>query len=528
MDQIKKDKLNKAAIAFIASIDQARVCALASSFHPKKWTCRIFGDVTKGSYNACFPIVFLDAEGNEAEKWIVRIPLLPRLAFPEEKMRSEIATMKYISEKTKIPIPRIHGYSITNNNALRLPFLLLEYIDGKTLHSMGSMKDMPQEQRVYIYQQLSFLYLELFQQQFDRIGALTLDENDEHWTFGHNRPLTITDNDQVVGGLDACQGPYQTFTSTIDYIYAIRKIIFNDFYFVRDSVFDEDDARCYLYSLYASQGILMEWVDPEYNHGPFILMHGDLRPPNIILDDKLNVISVLDWEWSHTIPAQLFVPPSWLTGEELISASKDLGRILLMAHANQLEMELTTKEFFGYNPNRRRHADLPLTKLWRRAMKHKNLFVAHALLKPCYFGNVYFNALDYEYYGENLRERVESFFKLDCRQPARDAIRQKMREMEDFGKELESLNLEREKPFEQSALGSETLRKMREFRLERAALREKAAQPKPKIASTSQQLSSQPAKLEDRKTVYRAVMQWSLISLGVALVSCSILTRRRL
>lgn len=199
MDQIKRLKVEEATDGFIASIDHARVCALASSFHPEKWLCRIFGEVTKGSYNVCFPIVFLDSENNDVEKWIVRIPLLPRLAFPEEKMRSEIATMKYISEKTSIPIPRVYGYSITNNNSLGLPFLLLGYIEGKTLHSVG-MKNLTTEQQEHLYEQLSRIYLELFQQQFDRIGALTLGEDDEHWVFKQNRPLTITDNDQVIGG----------------------------------------------------------------------------------------------------------------------------------------------------------------------------------------------------------------------------------------------------------------------------------------------------------------------------------------
>lgn len=97
MDQITKHRLDEAAKAFIATIDHGRVCKLASSYHPKLWRCRIFGEVEKGSYNACFPVVFLDPEeDHEAEKWVVRIPLLPRLAFPEEKLRSEIATMKWV------------------------------------------------------------------------------------------------------------------------------------------------------------------------------------------------------------------------------------------------------------------------------------------------------------------------------------------------------------------------------------------------------------------------------------------------
>ena len=95
MDQITKYRVDHAAEELIASIDCKRVCELASSFHPSKSPCRILSDWKKGSFNVCFPVIFnQDPETLDGEKWMVRIPLLPRLAFPEEKMRSEIATMK--------------------------------------------------------------------------------------------------------------------------------------------------------------------------------------------------------------------------------------------------------------------------------------------------------------------------------------------------------------------------------------------------------------------------------------------------
>jgi RIO-like serine/threonine protein kinase len=68
---------------------------------------------------------------------------------------------------------------------------------------------------------------------------------------------------------------------------------------------------------YQFRAVAVEWVDPIYNHGPFILMHGDLRPTNIIVDKNLKILSIIDWEWSRIVPAQLFVPQTWLTGLEL-------------------------------------------------------------------------------------------------------------------------------------------------------------------------------------------------------------------
>lgn len=95
MDQITKHRVDQASEELIASIDPSRLCDLATSFHPAKAPCRIFSSWTRGEFNVCFPVIFTqDPESMEGEKWMVRIPLLPRLAFPKEKMRSEIATMK--------------------------------------------------------------------------------------------------------------------------------------------------------------------------------------------------------------------------------------------------------------------------------------------------------------------------------------------------------------------------------------------------------------------------------------------------
>ncbi|QVM10290.1 hypothetical protein D8B26_004950 [Coccidioides posadasii str. Silveira] len=102
MDQLTRHLLDKEVKKFIDSIEPSLVCKLASSLHPEKKSCQVFSDPQKGSYNICFPVVFTDAgdqipnveSTQNAERWMIRIPLLPRLAFPEEKMRGEIATMK--------------------------------------------------------------------------------------------------------------------------------------------------------------------------------------------------------------------------------------------------------------------------------------------------------------------------------------------------------------------------------------------------------------------------------------------------
>lgn len=43
-------------------------------------------------------------------------------------------------------------------------------------------------------------------------------------------------------------------------------------------------------------------------------MHGDLHNHyrNLLWDQEINLVGVIDWEWSHVVPRQLFTPPVWL------------------------------------------------------------------------------------------------------------------------------------------------------------------------------------------------------------------------
>jgi hypothetical protein len=63
--------------------------------------------------------------------------------------------------------------------------------------------------------------------------------------------------------------------------------------------------------------ILLGWGDLaaasslgiEENQNYFPLMHGDLSPGNIILSDDYDVLGIIDWSWSSTVPSQLFGTP---------------------------------------------------------------------------------------------------------------------------------------------------------------------------------------------------------------------------
>lgn len=351
---------------------------------------------------------------------------------------------RYLSEKTTIPIPRLHGYSIHVDNILGLPFMLLEYIEGDTLFGI-KISELELSKKEHLYSQLADVYIQLHRQQFDWVGALTLDENDKDWVFAHNRPLTVDINEQEVSGRDICRylPPERTFGSTIDYVYMLTKVISNDFYRCPDSVLDKEDARFYLYGNFSSLAVLMEWVDPDLNHGPFVLMHGDLRPPNIVIDKDFNIVSILDWEFSHTIPIQMFVPPYWLTNEDVLEISRSaISSLLYKIEAFNFRRKVFHREYKYYNPQKKSIDDLPLYGRWKDLRDMTSFLLPHGLLKPHYFSNIYWNVLDHVYYGGDRKKRVDTFYSLELRKPELTAVDTKMREFEEFEKRREELGIE--------------------------------------------------------------------------------------
>ena len=115
LNQIKAEQVLAAVDAFEKSIEEAAVCAAASSFHGGD-VCRVFGR-EKGGFNLCYFVVFdmpspnqqgstcaapegsscaalegstcvapgtSTCSSNKADRWVVRIPIVPRLGCADE------------------------------------------------------------------------------------------------------------------------------------------------------------------------------------------------------------------------------------------------------------------------------------------------------------------------------------------------------------------------------------------------------------------------------------------------------------
>jgi len=253
------------------------------------------------------------------------------------------------------------------------------------------------------------------------------------WTFDPpRRPLSIELNAQELEGLQASDiiKKDTIFGSAIDYFALLLDLAFNMFESCKNSVFDEYDAEVALYNLHQFREVVNEWADSMYNKGPFILDHGDFRPHNIRVDDDLNIVSVIDWEWGHIILVQLFLPPTWLT------------RCELGALCNFLEREDYIKElgrFKGIIQKRGEEAT-SLLETWNNVEQDGAFLVANALRYPTFIDTVYSGYFDLRRYSSSRLQRVEEFLQGDmCH---RELIQKKVADRLLYLEELRQLGLE--------------------------------------------------------------------------------------
>jgi hypothetical protein len=81
--------------------------------------------------------------------------------------------------------------------------------------------------------------------------------------------------------------------------------------------------------------MISNYISPEFNEGPFVLSHGDLHQPNLLVDENLHIVAVLDWEWSCILPIQVAcLPPPCLSQRKLEDIALGEGRSEFLAAAN--------------------------------------------------------------------------------------------------------------------------------------------------------------------------------------------------
>ena len=193
-------------------------------------------------------------------------------------------------------------------------FLILEFVEGRKL-DLRKLTELSEEQQTSLYTSLADIYIQLRRLEFPSIGCLL---SGSDGILVNKKTTSLDINMQELEGLQPSkiQASYYSanghLISASKYVDMLLEIADNAFAKGRGSVLDEKKGSDALYHLHLFRKFTQGWVDPSLDQGPFVMVHGDLEPYNLIVDENMSIVSVLDWEWSRIVPRQFFVPPLWL------------------------------------------------------------------------------------------------------------------------------------------------------------------------------------------------------------------------
>ncbi|XWX02082.1 hypothetical protein V2A60_010114 [Cordyceps javanica] len=252
---------------FVGSLRHTKVADLASRYNNGK-ECRVFHRLY-GSFNVCFFVEFEEC----GTLWAVRIPIEPRLHKPWEKLQSEATTLKCQS------LPRFQS---------------------QITYRIADMAEADEAtQRRFFLQLIGYLQ-ELRNLEFPAIGSLMPGTGDE--------PIV---GDILSFSADKYQLTLPSCTSAKTYMSSQYDLLVRH---VAEPApdFSVADCRYELFALHTLREPFREFLQGPKEAGPFVLHHPDLQPCNILVDQELRITGIVDWEFAHTIPLQLFTPPLWV------------------------------------------------------------------------------------------------------------------------------------------------------------------------------------------------------------------------
>jgi hypothetical protein len=171
--------------------------------HHRKTPAQRLSPPQKGSFNMVIRLHFTDASST-----IIRFPIPGYSVLPEEKVRHEVAVMRFLEQKTTIPVPHIiqHGTTAESPHALG-PFVIMDYVDNNAdLVDALNTPGIPHSNRPVLdpnigetalrstYSEMAGLLLQLSKHAFPRIGCIS--QSGEKWFVTH-RPFSINMNELV-------------------------------------------------------------------------------------------------------------------------------------------------------------------------------------------------------------------------------------------------------------------------------------------------------------------------------------------
>jgi Phosphotransferase enzyme family len=272
-------------------------------------TCQIIPEeIARGDLHLLLRIKFCDGI-----IWVARMLLPVSTAHSDDiirsmevAMESEVVTMMYVKANSTIPVPEVYGYNTSHKNAIGAPYMLIEHVQGTSLFWKCLAPDYNHVHHVKVIKQVAIILAQLWTLRFSMIGSLHRRSSDEEIYIGE--------------AIDRSYRSHPPFHTTIEYFnnrlhkyyadalhrWQTEHLDTNQFEEKLDWESLHPDAKDLFLAQAGLTAASMVFTDDVESECSFPLMHGDLSPGNIIVNDECDIVAIIDWSWSSTIPAEQF------------------------------------------------------------------------------------------------------------------------------------------------------------------------------------------------------------------------------
>jgi hypothetical protein len=211
--------------------------------------------------------------------------------------------MRYVKANSLMPVPEIYFYDTTCNNPIGASFIVMEFLEGVPI-PYSDIDSENIEQTTKIYKQICLTAYQLLSVRFDQIGGVYMDSS----TGVVIGPKFGSDG-KAYGPINTTDEYYKTLVneywkSAVSSLGANYEVPEN-WNWKTATQFEREVFTAYLHLQCHSR------LDISQLNNTFCLQHHDFHLRNFLVDKELNIVGVIDWDESSTIPVLGFDPLSF-------------------------------------------------------------------------------------------------------------------------------------------------------------------------------------------------------------------------
>ena len=221
-------------------------------------------------------------------------PHLPPSSVQDYIFMSEVATLEFLANNTRVPSPRVYVYeprSAANN--VGVSYILMDQIPGKPL-DWGIATA---QQRTKVMQQLASIFLELEKHPFELSGSILTSA--KPGTRSPKCSIGAFSQQQWFESPEQSLGPFASLEES--YAAIIER--------------QQEAIACReIACLPIDNYLAMEWRRSHVSQlvsssvsrtGPFYLKHFDDKGDHIMVDEDYTITGIIDWEWASSEAKEL-------------------------------------------------------------------------------------------------------------------------------------------------------------------------------------------------------------------------------